>query len=210
DQFYPYEGTGAVSEWTLTVPPENNRLDFNAISDIVVNLRYTSLDGEASYGSQVKAVYANAKPPGYPQPLAKIIDVRKALGADKWAAFVSTPTVDKKYLLELPLADGAIITNIADVTLVSADVVLNTTTAVSDKDSTNSFVELTVGGLLQKVKITNSSGTADLGTTAPTKDTIKLTLDKGSLPTGLKSDENLNPDALENVFIAVTFNSNGL
>ena len=101
----------------------------------------------------------------YSQPLAKIIDVKQAPGDDKWAEFVSAPKAGK-YELELPLADG-VITDIADVALVSAGVVLNTTTAISDT------VTLVVGGLTPPtVKITNSCGRAEFGAAAPTEDKI--------------------------------------
>ena len=203
DQFYPFEGTGAVSNWTLTVPPENNRLSFKAISDIVVKLRYTSRDGGKTVAD--KAI----NEPGYPVPLAKVFDVKEALGAEKWAAFLSPPSGDQ-YTLELPLADGVIITNKDDVTLVSATVVLNTTTPASDEES-KAFVSLTVGGGDSKtVAVKDSSGTIDLKDT-PTADTIKLALNRANLPDSLKStDGNLKADVLKNIFIAVSFNSKAI
>jgi hypothetical protein len=208
DQFYPFEGTGAVSNWTLTVPPENNRLAFDAISDIVVKLRYTSEEGGLPFGKDVKGKYQN---PVYPLPLAKIIDVKATLGDEKWQQFVSPPA-DNKYSFLLPLADGVVITDIADVTLVSAEVVLNTASLVSDTNAATQFVTLTVGGgASQSVKISNSFGTVDLGTT-PTADEIELELNGQNLPADLKlkSGNNLSPTVLKNIFIAVRFNSIGL
>jgi hypothetical protein len=42
DRYFPFEGTGAVSSWRLEMPKETNRFDFNAISDVIIHLRYTS------------------------------------------------------------------------------------------------------------------------------------------------------------------------
>jgi hypothetical protein len=207
DQFYPFEGTGAVSKWRLTVPPINNRIDFNAISDIVMKLRYTSKDGGPDFGKTVMGLYTE---PAYPLPLARLVDVKAELGQEQWGTFVSTP-VGGIYSFHLPLADGVFIANKADVKLVSADILLQTTAAISDVDESTQFVTLTVGGGdAQSVKIANRFGTADLQGRAPTEDRITLDLKLPKLPAGLKRGDNLDPDALKNIFLAVRFNSNGL
>lgn len=48
DQRYlPFENTGAVSDWTLSMPLETNRFDFEQLSDVIITLRYTALfDGD--------------------------------------------------------------------------------------------------------------------------------------------------------------------
>jgi WD40 repeat protein/ribosomal protein L7/L12 len=45
ERYLPFEGTGAVSDWEFEMPPANNRFDFNSISDVIIHLRYTALDG---------------------------------------------------------------------------------------------------------------------------------------------------------------------
>lgn len=44
DQRYlPFENTGAVSDWTLSMPLDTNRFDFEQLSDVIITLRYTAL-----------------------------------------------------------------------------------------------------------------------------------------------------------------------
>jgi len=45
DRFLPFEGAGAVSTWQITMPQETNAFDFESISDVILNLEYTSRDG---------------------------------------------------------------------------------------------------------------------------------------------------------------------
>ncbi|KAI5794254.1 hypothetical protein DFH27DRAFT_526698 [Peziza echinospora] len=46
DRFLPFEGAGVISSWKLELPPAAMRqFDYRSISDIVMHVRYTSLDG---------------------------------------------------------------------------------------------------------------------------------------------------------------------
>jgi peptidoglycan hydrolase-like protein with peptidoglycan-binding domain len=42
EKFFPFEGAGAVSEWRIELPRENNQFDFATISDVILHVRYTS------------------------------------------------------------------------------------------------------------------------------------------------------------------------
>lgn len=43
-RYLPFENTGAVSDWTLSMPLETNRsFDFEKLSDVIINVRYTAL-----------------------------------------------------------------------------------------------------------------------------------------------------------------------
>ncbi len=53
ERYLPFEGTGAVSTWRLSMPKQTNRIDFATISDVVLALRYTALDGGARLREQV-------------------------------------------------------------------------------------------------------------------------------------------------------------
>src|SRR5262249_20401957 len=44
-RYLPFEGTGAVSTWSLSMPKAANRIDYTAISDVVIQLRYTAREG---------------------------------------------------------------------------------------------------------------------------------------------------------------------
>lgn len=46
ERFLPFEGAGAVSEWTLDLPRENNQFDLATVADVVMHIRYTARSGE--------------------------------------------------------------------------------------------------------------------------------------------------------------------
>jgi hypothetical protein len=45
ERYLPFEYFGAVSRWRLELPKENNFFDFDALSDVVLNLNYTAREG---------------------------------------------------------------------------------------------------------------------------------------------------------------------
>jgi peptidoglycan hydrolase-like protein with peptidoglycan-binding domain len=45
DRFLPFEGAGAVSEWTLSLPKAHNQFDFASITDVVLHVDYTARAG---------------------------------------------------------------------------------------------------------------------------------------------------------------------
>ncbi len=56
ERYLPFEGTGAVSTWRLSLPRATNRFDFSAITDVVVNLKYTARDGGARFRQEVTSL----------------------------------------------------------------------------------------------------------------------------------------------------------
>jgi hypothetical protein len=47
ERYLPFEGAGAISKWQIELPEDCNRFDLDTISDLVIQLRYTSRDGGA-------------------------------------------------------------------------------------------------------------------------------------------------------------------
>ena len=43
ERYLPFEGTGAVSDWTLEMPKAANPIDFNSITDVIFHVRYMAL-----------------------------------------------------------------------------------------------------------------------------------------------------------------------
>ncbi|HUZ23530.1 MAG TPA: neuraminidase-like domain-containing protein [Streptosporangiaceae bacterium] len=52
-RFLPFEGTGAVSTWRLSMPPQTNRFDFSSISDVLIQVSYTARDGGTALRQKV-------------------------------------------------------------------------------------------------------------------------------------------------------------
>ena len=45
ERYLPFEGAGAVSRWRIELPEKFRQFDYSTISDVVLHLRYTALDG---------------------------------------------------------------------------------------------------------------------------------------------------------------------
>ncbi len=45
ERYLPFEGTGAVSSWRLELPRDVRQFDYNAISDVILHLKYTAREG---------------------------------------------------------------------------------------------------------------------------------------------------------------------
>lgn len=73
ERYLPFEGTGAVSTWRLSLPKATNRFDFSAISDVVVNLKYTARDGGARFRQEVTSLAPLRRYDGSPFfPMAQV------------------------------------------------------------------------------------------------------------------------------------------
>ena len=45
ERYLPFEGAGAVSKWRIELPEKFRQFDYSTISDVVLHLRYTAVDG---------------------------------------------------------------------------------------------------------------------------------------------------------------------
>jgi len=45
ERYLPFEGTGAISDWTLSMPKATNQIDFDSITDVIITLSYTAMHG---------------------------------------------------------------------------------------------------------------------------------------------------------------------
>lgn len=59
ERYLPFEGTGAVSNWRLEMPKSNNLIDYESLSDVIINVKYTALDGGAVFASQVRQLLSS-------------------------------------------------------------------------------------------------------------------------------------------------------
>ena len=51
DRFLPFEGAGAISSWTLSLPGALPAFDYSTITDVILHMRYTARDGGAALGN---------------------------------------------------------------------------------------------------------------------------------------------------------------
>jgi hypothetical protein len=50
ERYLPFEGTGAISKWELSLPEEYRQFDYETISDVIFHIKYTAKEG----GEQLK------------------------------------------------------------------------------------------------------------------------------------------------------------
>ncbi|GAA1704218.1 hypothetical protein GCM10009745_59670 [Kribbella yunnanensis] len=91
ERYLPFEGAGAISEWELSLPGKFRQFDYESITDVVLNLRYTARQGgsglaEDAVGQLTEALnkWVHA---GGGQGLFRTFSVRREF-ADQWSRFV--------------------------------------------------------------------------------------------------------------------------
>ena len=45
ERYIPFEGAGAISKWRVELPEKFRQFDYDSITDVVMHLRYTAVDG---------------------------------------------------------------------------------------------------------------------------------------------------------------------
>ena len=99
ERYLPFEGSGAVSEWRLDMPKDNNAFDFETITDVVLNLLYTARDG----GDPLRRAARNAMAAAAPREAARFVSVKHEFPSE-WRAFLHPPdaTPGQSATLALP------------------------------------------------------------------------------------------------------------
>ncbi len=54
ERYLPFEGSGAISNWTLVMPSKNRQFDYDTIQDVIIHIKYT-----AEYNSLLKGTVEN-------------------------------------------------------------------------------------------------------------------------------------------------------
>lgn len=102
ERYLPFEGTGAVSKWTLAIPKETNRFDLRSIADVIVTVRYTAEAGDTNFTRSVKGLLGT-------NPLEGAIFTRLAQGyAAPWRAFMSDHSQGATQAITIPVSARAL------------------------------------------------------------------------------------------------------
>lgn len=141
-RYLPFEGTGVVSSWTFSLPPDNNRIDFNTISDIIIKIRYTATEGGNSFLETVQKFYKNdsKKNPQYCNSL-----IASQSFASQWnQLFRVPPDKDGYQYLTFPMNTRILLPNMGTPLLLKINIVslLNPDTQFLDG---NDFAWLIIG-----------------------------------------------------------------
>jgi peptidoglycan hydrolase-like protein with peptidoglycan-binding domain len=97
DRYLPFEGAGAISDWQIDMPIENNYFDFNSLSDVILHLSYTSRSGGGLLASgantNLQAVLPNSA--------AKVFSFKHEFGTE-WHRFLNPQGgADQEFVITL-------------------------------------------------------------------------------------------------------------
>ncbi|WP_063043904.1 Tc toxin subunit A-related protein [Nocardia pseudovaccinii] len=94
ERFLPFEGMGAISRWQLSLPNEFRQFDYETITDVVLQLRYTARDGGSALGNAAVDAMKQALDDwvrgGGGKGLVRLFSARREF-ADQWYRFLGTP-----------------------------------------------------------------------------------------------------------------------
>jgi hypothetical protein len=65
DRYLPFEGTGALSSWTLNMPKASNRFNFETLTEVMLHLKYTAEPGGEAFKEEVTSTQALSVESGY-------------------------------------------------------------------------------------------------------------------------------------------------
>ena len=100
ERWLPFEGQGAISQWTLELNPADNAIDLSTVTDVVVHVRYT-----ARLGGDPKTVRGLASPaPAGSRSI--LVSVRNTFGDAYYEFFNPTDTTATQQVLTLPLTNA--------------------------------------------------------------------------------------------------------
>lgn len=158
DQRYlPFEGTGAVSTWTLSMPPGTNQIDFSGISDIILTVKYTAKEGGSVFGNDVLGLYTGTDKQ-YQNIRINSFDLSQAFATAWYNLFQIPPDVNKQQTIIFPVSDNVVLPNLQNVRL-DQIVILLETAKDSVISSNKTGLSLKVGTATLPVDIENNRGT---------------------------------------------------
>lgn len=203
ERYLPFEGTGAVSTWRLSMPKATNRFDFQTITDVIVQLRYTAYDGGARLRQEVSRLPA----------------MRHYAGSDffaaaqrfstQWYQFMEQPDSQTQQTLSITLGD-LVPDHVNRAVLTGVMVQLVTPVAVNPSSS-QSYIRLALGKM-QPLEFAPDRDGRFVQFPNPTPLTeiegaTTITFDLTNTPASLKSPQTgqLDPAALQNILLTLLY-----
>ena len=114
EQYLPFEGTGAISSWSLSIPQASNSFPLRSISDIIISVEYIAEDGGSTYSAQVTGLAPLKNYKGW-----QYLNMRQ-LYSTAWFEFCSNP-VDGVYSLPFELVTQMYPANLLNGTIMLGD-----------------------------------------------------------------------------------------
>ncbi|MFW2373134.1 MAG: hemopexin repeat-containing protein [Gammaproteobacteria bacterium] len=84
ERYLPFEGTGAISTWRLELNGQESAFDVRTLSDVVIKIEYSALQGGDVFAAAVKKLLK-------PSPAAKVFNLAEDFSAE-WNSFMEHPS----------------------------------------------------------------------------------------------------------------------
>jgi hypothetical protein len=88
ERFLPFEGSGAISTWSLELPADFRPFDYQTISDVILQVRYTARQGGAALGGQATTELRDLLAVANKSGLALLYSLRHDFPTE-WSSFVN-------------------------------------------------------------------------------------------------------------------------
>ena len=196
-RYLPFEATGAVSTWELSLPKQTNRIDFETISDVIITLSYTALDGGDTFRENVINLESLQN---YSE--AYYFNLKQAFSGE-WHNFINLNTDTNSQKLNFQISEDIIPPHIENAKL--TDVIFKLD--APDVFSNESFISLKIANG-QPIEINLQNGniaSLDISSNSkfPGKWSINFELTK--VPNSLKKDGLLDPKIVNNIELILTY-----
>jgi hypothetical protein len=107
ERYLPFEFSGAISSWYLQMPRQLMQFDYNSISDLIIQLRYTSRDGGAALQAVAQAnlqtrLTSTLTTPGL--GLFRVFSAKRDFPT-QWYTFLNSPAAGGIQQLDLDITE---------------------------------------------------------------------------------------------------------
>ncbi len=214
ERYLPFEGAGAISRWQLEMPDQFRQFDYDAISDVILHLRYTAREGggalrEAALQNLTDAM--NAMVTGDNAPgLAQTVSARHEFPTEFHRFLHPSAHTDPQTLaLDLTTGHFPYLFKNRDIVVESAAIVVQMADAFADASGSGTTFTLAFPGGEAAVDLGTAAAMGNLRmvalddlSSAPGEWTLTMSGVGGDL-----ADEagHLNAGAVEDIIVVVRF-----
>lgn len=199
ERYLPFEGTGAVSDWELQMPIASNRIDFESISDVIIKMNYTALDGGDNYYDEITTL------PVLQEAGNSVYFNCNQNFASNWYCFMVTPPENDMQTFTFEPGKSLLVSHVEnlviDLVYLQLDVTENTNLA-----SANPFLSLKTGSKSQEITLTRNYACIRLEPAIGETDYLKnweISVNLQNAPACILKDGKLNPEVLLNIELIV-------